>query len=197
MKRAFLLSVGIFVLAASAHSIDLTPRFITTYTDGLPTLRPFFRDGDKKFGVTLDTETKLMPYEDSALFYFEKFQRASMRLLPSPMKAEVSFEAANLPRYREASARLLPKEAEKPVMEKELADVIPINGWLSYSYTYTYEIVGTRFRESITFINFDAKQQVALQIKATESEFPVVSVRGWDIIARWHEIKPDAEKEGN
>ena len=77
------------VSALPAFALDLSPQFITTLEDGMTYRRPYFSDGDKKYTVSLDTETELTACEDGALFRFVKFSRADMRLRPSPLSVDL------------------------------------------------------------------------------------------------------------
>ncbi len=197
MNRVFIATLASLALAGTVLAIDLTPRFITTHVDGVPIRRPYFSDRDKKFAVTIDQETELREYEGSASFNFSKFPRAVMRLRPSPLKTEIIFDELNLPRYRRAALGLLMQGAEKSVIELEQANVMPINDWQSHRFVITYEVAGSKMRESVMFLNLDPQQQIVVQIRARETDFAMVAARSEDILRRWHEVAPGAEFAGN
>ena len=197
--RAFLPGFVVIVCAAltASAAVDLTPHILTTYTDGIPIRRPYFADGNKKYALALDNETTLTAANGGAHFEFNKFMYAVMDLRPSALSPELAFDAASLPRYREAALQMLPQGNDKVKVEKEEANVMPINGWSSYRFTFSYGFFGQRFCESVTFLNLDAKQQIVMQVSAKEADYQVISSRAWDIIRAWHEVTRDAEKPSN
>ena len=197
MKPALSVILAGVAFAGVTSAIDLTPSFVTTVVDGIPIRRPCFADGDKRYAVTVDGETELTGYEGAALFNFSKFPRAVMRLGPSPLKPDIVFSGEVLERYRKVAAQLLLKGAEQIRLESETADVLLINDWVTYRMVFTYTFTGAPMRESVTFLNFDQKQQIVLQIRSREADFVAVTARGEDIIRRWHEVIPGTEASGN
>jgi len=197
MKHLVLSSFLLLGLAARAAALDLTPQIVTTLVGDYEVRRACFLDGSKKYAVTLDGETELTGHSGTAIFNFSKFPRAVMRVTHSPLKPEVVFEGETLDEYRTAATGLLPRGAEQPVLEKEDADVLPVNQWTSRRFTFVYRFIGTAMRESVTFLNFDGKQQLVLQTRALAADFAAVSARADDIIRRWHEFRPQEAVEGN
>lgn len=195
--RSFSLLAGALVLATQALAIDLTPRYAVVESDGAQIRRPYFADGDVKYAVTIDGGTELVEFEGSALFNFTKLPHAVMRLRQSPMKPEVPFDELNLPRYREIAKTLLIAGAEKPVLEQEVDNVLPVNDWRSHKFIYSYELAGAKMKESITFLDLNDKDQVVLQIRGVDADFSAVTARGEDIIRRWHRLRLDLEVKGN
>ena len=197
MKLAFLTPLAAVICAGTAAALDLTPHYVTTQVEGPPVRRPCFVDGDKKFAVTVDSETELTGYDGSAIFNFTKFPRAVMRLGQSPLKPSAVFEGQTLDRYRAAAAQLLLQGAEQPVLESEVTNVLPINHWTSHRFVFVYKFTGAPMRESVTFLNFDEKQQIVMQIRSRDADFAKITARAEDIIRRWHEVDPAAEVAGN
>lgn len=197
MKRPAILSLVSLGLAASTAAIDLTPQIVNVVVGDYAVRRACFVDGDKKYAVTVDSETELTGYGGAAVFNFSKFPRAVMRLAQSPLKPEIVFEGETLDRYRAAAARLLLQGAEQPVLEKEDADVLPVNHWTSRRFTFAYNFMGAQMRESVTFLNLDGKQQIVMQTRAREADFAAVAARGDDILRRWHDFRPEEATEGN
>jgi hypothetical protein len=197
MKQCILVALVSIAAAGHARAIDLTPKYVTTYTDGVPISRPYFLDGKKKYAITLDGETELTSYEDSALFTFKKLPDAIMRLRQSPMKTSVPFDDLNRKRYTEAAQRLLREGSAEIVLEREESDVLPINHWTSRRFTLSYLYLNTRMKESITFLNLDAQQQIVVQIRARDRDFESATVRGFDMVRRWHEVRPESEQPIN
>jgi hypothetical protein len=197
MNRPFITLLATLSAVGAATAIDLTPRYATTDADGISISRPYFADGDKRYAVTVDSETQLVAFDNSTVFNFTKFPHAVMRLRQSPLKAETPFDGEGLASYREAATRMLLNGAENPVIESETSNVMPINHWTSRRFTFTYGFLGAQMRETVTFLNLDAKQQVVFQIRADKASFPTVSARAEDIIRRWHLLVPGADAAGN
>ena len=191
------ISLLLCLSAASVSALDLTPAFILTEADGVSIRRPYFADGDKKYAVTLDSETELTPYEDGALFRFIRFDHAEMRLRPSSFSAEIKFGPETLAAYQEAARKLLPQVAEGIVLEKEAAGLLPINGWTSHRFTFKYTTPAGPVRESITFLNILPTQQVIVQVYAMDKNFEDACGRADDIIRRWHQLDPKMVLRGN
>lgn len=183
--------------ALSAPALDLTPSFVTVMSDGINIQRPYFSDSGKKYAVTLNVETELVPSEDGALFKFVKLKHAEMRLRPSSFSVEVMFGPDTLDRYQEAARRLLPQNAEGVILEQQTKNPLPINGWASHRFVYKYTTPAGEVRESITFLNIIPSQQVVVQVYAAAKDFADASERGYDIIRRWHELDNATVVRGN
>jgi hypothetical protein len=195
MKKRVSLFLALSALTASA--LDLTPNFINATADGITIRRPYFADGSKKYSVTLNVDTELLPYEDGALFRFIKLKDAAMRLRPSSFGVEVKFAPETLDQYQEAARRLLPQIAEDVVLEQQTANPITINRWKSHRFVYKYKTPAGEMCESITFLNITPAQQVILQVYSSEKDFADAAERAWDIIRRWHELDPSTVPHGS
>ena len=189
-------SLFLVLSALSAPALDLSPNFANVSSDGVAIRRPYFTDGAKKYSVTLNAETELLPYEDGALFRFIKLKHAEMRLRPSSFSVEIKFSDA-LDRYQEAARKLLPQIAEGVVLEQQTKNPLFINGWQSHRFVYKYTTPAGEIRESITFLNITPSQQVVVQVYAGDKDFTDASERGYDIIRRWHELDPASVVHGN
>ena len=190
---SLLLALG----AMSASALDLSPLFITTMSDGVAIRRPYFADGSKKYSVTLNIETELMPYEDGSLFRFIKLKYAEMRLRPSSLSVETKFGPDTLERYEAAARKLLPPLAQGIVLEQQTSNPLPINGWKSHRFVFKYTLASGETRESITFLNITPTQQVIVQVYSLAKDFVDASERAYDIIRRWHELDPEAKIRGS
>lgn len=183
--------------ALSAKATDLTPRIITSMVDGVVIERPYFLDGDKKYGIKLDSETKLTPSEGGALFRFYTFPAATMRLRPSPMPATTAFGPESAVAYEAAARILLPAAAEKVALVRSESDTLPINDWRSLRLTFSYRVANQLQRQSVTFLDLKPTEQIVIQTVASEGNFDEVTARAWNIIRRWHEIVPDKQQPYN
>ncbi len=190
-------AVGFSIFAPLAQAIELAPRFITTYQEGVAIRRPYFADGDKKYAVTVDGETEVREYEGGALFTFKRMVGAQLRLRPSPMPATAAFTPETLVRYRAAARKLLPAAAESVAAEGETLDALPINGWRAFRMLFSMQLPGGAARESVTFLNLDAEQQIVVQTSSRRDDWEAADERAFDIIRRWHELRPEDLNAGN
>jgi hypothetical protein len=191
------ISLLLLLSAFSASALDLTPSYINATADGISIRRPYFADGGKKYSVTLNLETELLPYEDGCLFRFIKLKHAEMRLRPSSFSAEVKFGPDTLDGYREAARKLLPQAAEGVTLEQESPNPMPINGWQGHRFIYKYTTTSGEVRESSTFLNLIPTQQVIVQVSSMDKDFADASERAWDIIRRWHELDSSTVLHGS
>ena len=189
-----LTAVALCATALRAGAVDLTPRFVDTFTDGITTHRLYFTDGDQKIGLSINHETKVEAGLGGTVFRFPKFSDILFILKHSPMASDQAFEGVTLDRYREAARRLLPPGAQDISMIGEEPDPITINRWRSYRFTYSCQSTGFLRRQSVTFLNISADEQLVLVVTATEQNFPEAAARSWQIIRSWQPILPGAEK---
>lgn len=184
-------------LSLSASATDLTPRYISTTTEGVVIRRPYFADGSKRFGIKLDSGTSLTAAEGGALFRFNTFPEATMRLRPSPLPAQTGFNPETFDAYVQAARTFLPAGASGIEMLESQLNPFPINGWLSLRVIFSYQAANQGRRQSVTFLNLKPTEQVIIQTIANERDFNEISARGFDIIRRWHEIEPEDESPFN
>ena len=180
-------------LSAKAQ-LDITPHY---YKAGGIIGRAYFKDGDKKYAVTLDSETQLSEANGGTLFRFTNVPQASMLLRHTPLPKVLPFDAASLPEYLKAAQALLPRLAEEVTLDEQAANVLPINKWRTYRFVFSYLIAGSQLKESITFLNLDDGQQILVQTSSRLSFFKAISERADDVIRRWHEMLPGSENELN
>ena len=197
MKSFTLFAVSCAGFVFSAGATDLVPHYISTTTDGVIVRRPYFADGEKKYGIKIDSETKLTAFEGGALFRFDKFPDAAMRLRASPISAPGAFHPETLERYQQVARSLLPPGAEEVVLAESALDPLPINGWQSYRVTFSYRAATDPRRQSVIFLNLKPTEQILVQTDSAERSFNEVSARAFNIVRRWHEIQPEDEQPYN
>ena len=183
------------VAGPARAELDLTPRRLLT--GGGLVERIYFADGNTKFAVTLDGETKVTPAEGGALFRFTTFSQASMRLGKTPLEKHPPFDEASLPDYTKAAAALLPASAEKPELLWQGPGALPVNHWQTYRFLYRYHVAGLLYRESITFLTLESGQQIVIHTGAQSKDFDVIAARADDMIRRWHEVLPGDDQGAN
>lgn len=160
-------------------------------TDGVVVRRPYFNDGDKKYAVKLDSETKLTGADGGALFEFEKFAGATMRLRQSPVRGRLELTNESLPSFLEAAKSLLPPGAEEVALVETTPNPLPINNWQSYRFTFSYKALNEKRRQSVTFLDLKPGEQIIIQTTSNERDFAQISARAFNIIRRWHEVVPE------
>ena len=194
MKVLHLSALLLSGLTLSAGAIDLTPHYISHMVEGVVVKRPYFSDGGKKYGIKLDSETKLTASEGGALFRFDKFPEATMRLRPSTIPAQTGFAPETFELYRQAAILLLPAGSTAVEIIGSELNPYPINGWSSLRLSFSYRIGSFVRRQSITFLNLKPTDQIVIQTAASENNFEEVMARTFNIIRRWHEIVPEEEQ---
>ncbi len=184
-------------LTLSAGATDLTPHFLSTMSEGVVVRRPYFADGTKKFGIKVDSETKLTAFEGGAMFRFDKFPEASVRWRSSPLPAESGFAPEAIPRYEQAARTLLPAEATAVELVESELNPSPINNWQGLRLTFSYRTVNSARRQSITFLNLKPTEQIVIQAAASDTSFAEVSARAFNSLRHWHEMDPGEESPFN
>jgi hypothetical protein len=194
MNRFAVFALALCASALCASAVDLTPRFVDTFVDGVTTHRLYFADGDQKIGFNINGETTVEAGAGGTVFRFPKFSDILFILKHSPMSADQAFQGVPLERYREAARRLLPPGAENIETLDEEPDPITINRWRSYRFTYTCVSTGYLRKQTVTFLNISAEEQLVLIVTATVQNFPEAADRSWQIIRSWQPILPGQEK---
>ncbi len=181
-------------LAGQAKAVDLTPRYIDTFIDGIASRRLYFADGEKKIGVRINHETRVEGGAGRAVFRFTKVPGATFLIKPSPMTPDQPFEGIALERYREAARRLLPPGVRNVKVLEEVPDPLPVNRWTGRRFTYSCESVDASLMLSVTFLNLSPDDQLILVTLATERTFPEAAERSFQIIRSWQELLPGDER---
>ncbi len=175
--------------------IDLTPLQVSI--GGGIIQRTHFADGNKTYAVTIDAATEVTAPDRVPVFRFKNVPFASMTLRHSPLRSRPPFDAKSNPEYVKVAQALLPGAAEGITIVAEAKDVLPINGWQSYRVVFSYTLAQAKMMESITFLNFDANQQLIIQTGARAGDFAFATERADEIMRRWHEVLPGDEKGEN
>jgi hypothetical protein len=174
--------------------IDLTPRFIDSFGEGVTFHRLYFADGSKKFVLSLNRETEVTPDSGGTLFRFPKVPEASFLVMRSRLSTDDKFEGAALERYRESAKRLLPVQARGSAIREETPDPFPINDWKSYRIVLTYEVGALRHAQSVTFLNLNETDQIVLITSAPEKDFEEAAHRSYQIFRTWQEMLPGDDR---
>jgi len=189
---AALLAVLLPQLVCAA--VDFTPRFMDIFTEGATLRRLYFSDGEKKFMLSLNRETEVVPDAGGALFKFAKVPDATFLVVRSRHSPDDRFEGQTLERYRESAKRLLPVGTRGAVITGETPDVFPINSWKSYRITLSFNVGPVIYQQSVTFLNMNDADQVALITSAPEKDFGEAAHRSFQIFRTWQEMLPGDEE---
>ena len=187
---AFLASIALIAFG----DLDLTPRYKAVELGEVVIHRVHFRDGDKEFAVTVNSDTEILGSTNSAVFRFKTVPFAKMSLHQSAMKPAIPFSPEKLPDYRRVAREQLGAITEIVAEAEPEFDVLPINGWKSCRFNFTTRQTGIAFKTDVTFINLNSDQQIIVVTTSKEGEFHDVQGRARKIMSRWHEVLPGDEE---
>lgn len=117
-------SFSFLIFAVAAQATELTPHFFVRRSEGVLVRRPYFADGDKKYGIRIDSETRLTAYQGGALFRFDHLPSAALQLRASAVPATTGFRPETLAIYEKSARTLLPSGATEVTLVA--TEVIPI-----------------------------------------------------------------------
>jgi hypothetical protein len=193
MKRLMLLTLLATAAVLPVRAVDLTPRYVDTYRDGVAVRRLFFADGDQKIGLSINRETVVEEGGGGVVFRFPKFPSILFTLKHSPMSADQSFDGVALAQYQEAARHQLPPGALEIKALAEEADPITINRWHSHRFSFSCESGGYVRHVEVTFLNISTDEQLLMVVSAKEEDFKEAAVRSWQIIRSWQPLLPGDE----
>lgn len=190
-----LLALGVCCspLAASA-AVDLTPRWIDTFAEGMVMRRLYFADGEKKITLSLNRETQVTQQGNGTIFRFDKLQFVDFLVTRSRHTPSEIFEGRYLEQYRDSAKRLLPLQARGAAIHEEVANPLPINDWVSYRFVISAELPSGKIFQEVTFLNLNENDQIVLVTTAPERDFEEARHRSFQIIRTWQPMLPGDEK---
>lgn len=165
-----------------ARALDLTPHEIAITNDGPPVKRYFFEDGQKRMSFRIDNKMAVDGNSEASAFRFDDITGAAMKLSKSALKPVAAFDEKNLESYRVAARTFLPPNAANIQMAEEKSDAIAINGWTSRQFVFSYNLFGAPYRRSITFLNYDASEQLVLDISAAAPDYEKTYLRSYKVL---------------
>lgn len=190
MKRIiYLLCIGFLATDPIARALDLTPNFTNTLDDPLSPRHPFFNDGLRRYGITIDRETEVTA-DGGAVFRFTPLEGADFHIRFSPLTPASKFSDEDMKKYRNVALALAPSGATDVSIVAETLNSLTVNGWSSCQFDFSYKLPGREFRMSVIFLNLDDKQQLLLQVIGDAARYPAALVRSMHIMKSWHEITP-------
>jgi hypothetical protein len=192
--RAVLLFL--FALGVHVHAIDLSPRWIDTYAEGLTFRRLYFASDDgQKITVRTSADTETSAGFGGTVFRFPKFPETTVILTRSSLSPEAHFsDLQTLDRYREAARHLLPAGAKASEIREEVQNPLPINHWQSYRVLISFPLNGQSHLQSVTFLNLNEREQITLVTTALENQWEEAEARSFRIIRTWQPLLPGDER---
>jgi hypothetical protein len=113
------------------------------------------------------------------------------------MSADEPFVGVSLERYREAAHRLLPPGITHVKPLGESSDTLPINGWQSYRFLFSFLEGDTDRMGSATFVNINQSEQMVLVTTADHDHFNEASDRAGFSCGRGTPCQPSQRRPGN
>jgi hypothetical protein len=182
MKKSLAIIFQAAVCFSAADALNLQPQEITVEKDGPPARRYFFTDENKKVLFRIDGRMTVSGSANQAVFRFSDIRSGTMRLTKSGMKPETTFEEKNLPAYRIAARGYVPGQASDVQITEEIADAIPINNWASHQFNFSYKVFGVAYRQSITFFNYSATEQLVFDVVSEEKDYEKTYARSYSVL---------------
>jgi hypothetical protein len=169
-------------ISSDVYALDLTPHEIAMSNDGPPIKRYYFEDASKRVTFRMDNQMTVNGTPESAAFRFSDLKSSGMTLSKSSMKPEVRFEQKNLAPYRSVARGFVPQNATDVQLESETADAVAINGWTSQQFLFTYNLFGFPYRRSVTFINYNEKEQIVVDISGAAVDYEKSYMRSYRVL---------------
>jgi hypothetical protein len=187
------IAAALLVGTACARALEFNVAYIQTASEGGIVKRPYFPDGGQKLVFHIDGKTTVESLGYAAVFRFQGLDDALLRIGRSRSNPDIPFEAKYLDQYRLMARDALPQGAENITPDGEKADAFAINGWKSYQVALTFEVNHVAWRRTVTFVNYNDHDQIAVTIEAPLNAFPKAAERGWKIINSFYTVG-DEEK---
>jgi len=192
MNRFVLITSLSFGLLLSCDALDLNPhRRVAGVEDA--TSRYYFQNDAKKMGFRVDPKTQVSGNPAKAVFEFSDLETAWMTIVHSALTPDIPFDGDGLKKYHDLAAASLPAGSLNVVLEKEIPNAIPINGWTSHQYVFTCNFYGVSVKKSLTFLNFSGKEQLLITVSAPVNDYAKVYGRSYGILNSIYEMKPGEE----
>jgi hypothetical protein len=166
----------------AVSALNLQPQEITVEKDGPPVRRYFFTDQSKKILFRIDGRMTVTGSANQAIFHFADIRNATSRLTKSAMTPETTFAAKNLELYRTAVRGFIPADATNVQSLEERSDAIPINGWASHQFLVNYKMFGTGYRQSVTFVNYSATEQLVFDVMSEDKDYEKAYARSYSVL---------------
>ncbi len=190
MKLRFLFACTTCLFSSvSGYCLDLTPRFVTRITGTQSENIPYFVEGDTRFAMELPLGVTASRDEGEAVFHFRDVE-GTLAMKPSPFKPDDPFNGPALEAYRKATLKFVPLGATDISIKAEVPNPLTFHGWTSYRFTVAWQVPGRSFLQSVTFLNFSARQQILLIASAPVDQFARMEALVLEMMGAWRTLRP-------
>lgn len=186
---------GLLASELFAAGVDLTPRYIDTFIDGVKCRRLYFAEGSKKIGFSMDRETEVASEGGGGVgFHFPKYPDARFLIDYSRLTPKDAMSEEGLETYRKAAQEFLPRGATEVKIASQAGNTLPINHWQSYRFLLSFQLGPNAMSQSVTFLNLNEEQQLVLVTTSLARNFAEAAERSFQIIRSWQELLPGDER---
>ena len=175
--------------SVSGYCLDLTPRFETRITGTQSENIPYFVEGDTRYAMEIPLGVTASRDEGEAVFHFRDLG-GTLTMKPSPFNPDDPFSGPALETYRKAALGFVPAGATDISIKAEAPNPLTFHGWSSHCFTVAYQLPGRRFLQSVTFLNFSARQQILLVASAPADHFIRVEALVLEMMGAWRTLRP-------
>ena len=190
MKKSLIAALQFGFSLGAASALNLQPQEVTIEKDGPPVRRYFFVDESKRVLFRIDGRMSVSGSATQAVFHFSDIRNANMRLTRSAIKPDIGFDERNLELYRSTARRYVPAQANDVQIVEERSDAIPINGWANHQFVVTYKLFGIPYRQSVTFFNYSATEQLVFDVTSEAKEYEKAYARGYSVLNSFSDYVP-------
>jgi hypothetical protein len=191
--RSLLAAVFLSILPLTyGGEISWNVRLIQTSAEGILLQRAAFSDGEKDYGLSIDSETTAEVIGSGTRFTFKGVPSATFEIQPSPIAPVLPINGETIERYRAAARMRIPSGVGSVTNLEETLDPLNINRWQSFRVAFTFSQHGQKVRKSVTFLTLANGQQALIETSAYEAEYGPAMERSEYLIRSWHELVPKA-----
>ncbi len=185
LKRCLYLSLLICFQPALQAEINWTPHLDTIFAEGTSVSTMYFSDGEKKYAILLDGETKVKSVDGAAKLIFLKPTSSVFKIRPPISVVALPVAPDQVTEYRKSAQAYAPKDVVAFSDFEETSNIYRFTGSKSYRVQFSYAHFGQRIRHSVTFLTFASGQQVVFDISSYEKDIPIATLRADQMILTW------------
>ena len=184
---AFLLTLA--SLTPRAGALDFVLRTKSVEEDGFTKEQLYMRN-DERSDVLLSLPARWTRTDGPAALTLTSpdVRNSLVRVEKSAPTAGTEFRGAGLDACRRRAQADVPQGATNVQFREEHDNPLPIFGWTDHEFILTYDLFGQAYRRSVTFININAHEQIALTCVAPAESFDAVREEGFSVLRSWQVV---------
>ncbi len=163
-----LLPLALALTPFVAKALDLTPVSSFRELEGFRIPILLFSDAGKKISFQPPHEWKVSGGGDALSLYPTGEPDAVMQLRVRAVKPLAAGVAEDVEKWCRAQ---LPQDAAEPTLEGEVANIFNLGALPSRQFTYSYAAQGRRFTTSVSVVDWNARERLAVIVTARTAEF--------------------------